>query len=217
MCASWRRRLQVATAFLMGALYACVPLLPDLVALDAWARNSAARADVRKPLGLALQDSAQRDERLPMAIPPSVTASPAYGSMFMKLLPYMEQGDLYGQYSPTVNSWQNAPANTVIKTYLSPSDSFGPFQQNPLGSNYAGWMGEFSPWGPFPAGGVRTIEVAMADGTTNTIVVGETGFQVQDYFRCGDGSHHFSADYLSPGRYPALSTRNGGEAISDDY
>ena len=233
VCASLRQRLQVAAAFLMGAMYASVPLLPDLVALNGGGRSSAARARVKKPLGLARQDAHLSNERLPTAMPPSVNASSIDGSMFMHILPYLNQGDLTGQYGPTVSSWQNTPGNTAIKTYVSPLDSFGPAQQALPWSSYAALMGEFSPWGPVAAGGdngviarnnfygtgsyarVRITEVT--DGTGNTFVLGETGFQLPDYVRYANTSHHFPADYLSPAMYQGLSTRNGGEVMPDDY
>jgi prepilin-type N-terminal cleavage/methylation domain-containing protein/prepilin-type processing-associated H-X9-DG protein len=114
-------------------------------------------------------------------------------SLFEALLPYVEQGNLYNQLNLTATGGYNtqyancngptSPGNTIVKTYLCPSD-IGPAQvtynQYNLGANsYGGNAGIRSfYWDAMTQDGVFYINssvklIGITDGTSSTFMFGE--------------------------------------------
>ncbi len=110
----------------------------------------------------------------------------ATGTWLTHLLPYVEQDNLYKQFSALGNlsTNDNAPSRpyfnaydallrTPVKLYLCPSDSSNPSgQQNHssgsyASTNYAGNVMVFNPKGP------GSIVSSMPNGTSNTVMVAE--------------------------------------------
>jgi prepilin-type N-terminal cleavage/methylation domain-containing protein len=121
---------------------------------------------------------------------PDQNPSGTSGTFFFYLLPYIEQDNVY----KAANGDSQNCAGIVIKTFLCPSDpsainagTYGgcgvmqtdTVQRNGFGSCcYAANMAVFDPRGS------RSIEVACADGTSNTVTIAER------YKNCSpDGSH----------------------------
>jgi hypothetical protein len=236
VCGSLRERLRIGATFLFGAVVAGLPVVVDLAARFEGERKAvtlAAFTNKLKQIRLAPHDQHPSDQRFPPADTPFVNGSLPYGGTYAHILPYLEQGNFYGWYHPTVNGRQIPFAAAPIRTYLCPSDRPGPAQQTPDWGGYAAGIGGDSPWGPILAGGddgvifrnnlsgagghggVRIADIP--DGTSNTIFVGEMGLDSQDRFLLADGSVHFRADGLFPATFQALSTRNGGEVNSGNY
>lgn len=257
LCGSLREQLRIGATFLFAAVLAGLPVGFDLVALFQGSRNAARRAEFRnnlkqeeegaspahapeaarggptnnlKQLTLALHDFDQNSQGFPTANTLAVNGNLTDGHVFTTILPYSEQGSLYGQLNATDNGRQNPFASTQIRLYLCPSDSPAPAQQTPSWSSYAVSVGSNGPWGSLPAGGDYGMIVpnhfygagsycgvgiaAITDGTSNGFVVGEMGFELQNAW-FADGSVHFLTDGLSPATHQALSPRDGGEVISD--
>jgi prepilin-type N-terminal cleavage/methylation domain-containing protein len=114
------------------------------------------------------------------------SADGATGSLFVHLLPYVEQNNLYNQFSALGNLSTNDTASntpyfnaydalisTPVKLFLCPSDGSNPSgqQTHSAGSyascNYAGNVMVFEPRGQ------GNILTAMPNGTTNTVMFGE--------------------------------------------
>ncbi len=104
------------------------------------------------------------------------------GTIFFYLLPYIEQDPLYRQGNVNNQGSMNL-GQQVVKTYLCPSDpssinagAYGgcgvmqslEVQRNGYGSaNYAANVMVFDPRG------AKSIEVAMSDGASNTVIMAE--------------------------------------------
>ncbi len=108
----------------------------------------------------------------------------ATGSWLVHLLPYVEQGNLFNQFSALGNLKTNDPTesyfnaydaliSTPVKLYLCPSDGSNPSgeQTHSAGSyastNYAGNVMVFEPRGQ------GSIVTSMPNGTSNTVMVAE--------------------------------------------
>ncbi len=127
--------------------------------------------------------------------------SPTFGSSFTLVLPFIEQDNIRSVYdlnlSPTV-----APNNTVtnlpIEILLCPTMVPPPGPKEAYSTHYASYaacVGSNDAWGNPPDNGaiVRTNATgggvteratrlaSITDGTSNTIMVGEMGFQLKDY------------------------------------
>jgi prepilin-type N-terminal cleavage/methylation domain-containing protein len=140
-----------------------------------------------KQIGLAVHDYASATQNVPPAwrdIWPTNTAQGDRESIFVLMLPYIEQDNLYnagatGQPNVGANFKERGAAigSQVVKTYQCPSDptdSSGTSQRNNLTpaslpwamGNYAANIMVFDPSGP------GTIVSSMADGTSNTVMFG---------------------------------------------
>jgi hypothetical protein len=104
--------------------------------------------------------------------------------LFIHLLPYIEQGNLYSQFQALGNLSTNdassayfnaydALISTPVKLFLCPSDSSNPLEQQTHSagsyatSNYAGNVMVFNP------SGQGSILTSMPNGTSNTVITGE--------------------------------------------
>ena len=189
----WRRRAE--RGFTLIELLVVIAIIAILIALLVPAvqkvREAAARSTCQNNLKqIALATHAFNDtykkvppvEGHPNGAPyASTTKSPdgTAGSIFFFILPYVEQGPLYKQ----ANGNSHNVGATVVKLYLCPSDpsvtnagSYGgcgamqgeAIQRQGFGSaNYAANIMVFDPRGP------RPLEVAMPDGTSNTVAFAE--------------------------------------------
>jgi prepilin-type N-terminal cleavage/methylation domain-containing protein len=163
-------------------------------------REAAARTHCQnnlKQIGLALHNYHDSLNRLPTA------NSPTFGSAFTLILPYVEQENIRKIYdvgvSPTV-----APNNSVtglpINIYLCPTMQLPPAPPAAYTTHYASYavcIGSNDAWAPPPDNGALVRSNAtgstvlvdqgkrlndLLDGTSNTFLAGEMGFQLKDYF-----------------------------------
>jgi prepilin-type N-terminal cleavage/methylation domain-containing protein len=178
-------------AILIGLLVPAVQKVRDAAARIACSNNV-------KQLGLAIHNYAgDHDQKVPGAwSAPGANGQSAYGSILFYILPYIEQGNIYTNAGN--NSWNQN--NQVIKTFVCPADPTQPANTwNGYGmSSYAANLMVFQPGGP------GTIQTAMIDGTSNTVMWAER------YKYCGpsSGGHTDPAWAANP-----WSTPNGPWAI----
>ncbi len=151
-----------------------------------------------KQIGLAMHQFHDANQ----ALPPGYTATGAYvdGSMDTApgwawgayILPYLEQGNLYAQYTLTQPVQNCAAAQTVVKTFLCPGDVVQPVPfaiTNASGgtvcmappSSYAACCGGSDKTEAATGSGVfyRNSQVRLTDitdGTSNTLFVSERCF-----------------------------------------
>jgi prepilin-type N-terminal cleavage/methylation domain-containing protein len=167
-------------------------------------RESAARikcANNLKQIGLAVHNFAGTYDRVPPIgswgatfrnndFPPPInggsltSADGATGSWLLHLLPYVEQQNLYNQFSALGNLSTNdtstayfnaydALITSPVKLYLCPSDSSNPSgQQNHSAGSYASssYAGNVMVFEPRGQGSLLT---SMPHGTSNTVMIGE--------------------------------------------
>lgn len=146
-----------------------------------------------KQIGLALHNFHDTYRHFPTA------NTPALGSFFTNILPFLEQDNIERRYDYT--QYPTSPpndqvTNLLIKIYLCPSMQPPPIQRSTAYSSYAACIGSNSAWAPppdngmigrhdyygNPTGGTTGFRFAdITDGTSNTIAVGEMGFQLKDY------------------------------------
>jgi prepilin-type N-terminal cleavage/methylation domain-containing protein/prepilin-type processing-associated H-X9-DG protein len=148
-----------------------------------------------KQIGLALHHIHDTTGRFPTA------NNAAFNSAFARILPYLEQGNLERQYSYDLTP-TTPPNDTVtakqVPTYLCPSMAPPPVPAAfPGFASYAVCVGNVpnpflalpaegdngavvrAGYGPVPLPGVQIP--GITDGTSNTILAGEIGFQLKDY------------------------------------
>jgi prepilin-type N-terminal cleavage/methylation domain-containing protein len=120
-------------------------------------------------------------------LPPMSTALPGGGnaaSLFVFILPYIEQGPLWSQTMAAMNTWNNTGTGTgsaKIKGYLSPRDPSNPpdkWTENNGGAwGHCNYGMNHAVFGN-PAGGPTHTNskmqlIGMQDGTSNTVGFGE--------------------------------------------
>ena len=139
-----------------------------------------------KQMGLAFHGFHDAKKRFPHA------NSPAYTSAFTQILPFIEQDNVYKQYNPNLSPTD--PANLwltqqPLSIFIDPGMVLPPVLQSTAYSSYAVCIGDNFPWGPGPDTGVITRWqfnpvnlVQIPDGTSSTILVGEMGFQLKNYY-----------------------------------
>lgn len=154
-------------------------------------REAAHRASCQnnlKQIGLAAQSFHDSTGAFPTA------NTPTFGSFFTQILPYLEGGNIERRYD--YNQAPTAPPNSEvtglrIKTYLCPTMLDPPAAQATAVSSYASCIGTSYAWGPGPDDGAvvryttnpRGTRIAeFLDGTSQTLLVGEMGFQLKDYY-----------------------------------
>jgi prepilin-type processing-associated H-X9-DG protein len=138
-----------------------------------------------KQMGLAMHSF--HDSRL--IFPNANTVNNA--SAFTYIMPFIEQDNLEKQYN--YNLQPTAPpndtvTNQVVKNYRCPSMVPPANPQATAWSSYAASVGDNYAWGAGPDNGIIVRHnfgsVRMTDindGTSNTILVGEMGYQLRDY------------------------------------
>ena len=156
----------------------------------------------------------------------------------VSILPYLEQGDLYGKFK--LDEPWDSPNNKALikempKTFLCPSRT----KPEPFTTNYRGFVGAGAIFEKGQEIGIQTI----TDGTSNTIAVVEAKEAVvwtkpdelpfdqaakPSLYGAGslhpggfntafcDGSVRFIKNTVSTIVFKALITRNAGEVISSD-
>lgn len=144
-----------------------------------------------KQIGLALHNHHDTYTKFPAGWKTTGNAATGYWGWGVETLPFIEQQNLYTRLSPTTRTlqavFQNdvAALKTPVKTYMCPSDTMAPLNENrrfslmvsgqviPIAiSNYPGNGGNSGDKGLFQADKQMTI-AAITDGTSNTIAVGE--------------------------------------------
>ena len=207
-------------------------LLPAVQA----AREAARRAQCvnnLKQIGLAMHNYHNTYGCLPPAYTVDKEGKPLL-SWRVLLLPYLENAPLYGKFNleEAWDSPQNFPlSNMMPKTYACPSDPV-------MAANTTGYQVVVGKPTLFPGGSCITFG-NVADGTSNTLMVGEatngvTWSAPQDVAFAsgagkmglgsrhpggfntlfGDGSVKFIKDTVSPSLFNAILTRAGGEVVS---
>jgi prepilin-type N-terminal cleavage/methylation domain-containing protein len=152
------------------------------------AANRAQCTNNFKQIGLASHAYASEYGTMPGLWVDIRTQPKTAASLMYFLLPYIEQTNLYNQGSSDTNATVNNDGflhlsdiagcgNQVVKTYLCPSDATAPpINIDPTSMtdygftyatcNYAGNVMVYDPSNPV------SVEAAMLDGTTNTIMLG---------------------------------------------
>jgi prepilin-type N-terminal cleavage/methylation domain-containing protein len=114
------------------------------------------------------------------------------GTMHYYLTPFIEQDDVYKQTQS--NSWRDTPnggrSDTVIKTYISPSDPSLPasglskdWGNRGMASYHSNWHAFGGGWGEdWQIAGKAKIPSTFPDGTSNVIAF------VERYAQCGPGN-----------------------------
>jgi prepilin-type N-terminal cleavage/methylation domain-containing protein/prepilin-type processing-associated H-X9-DG protein len=193
-------------AFTLIELLVVIAIIAVLIALLLPAVQSAREAARRaqctnnmKQLGLAIHTYHDANQRFPTANTPAAGNGPyAYGtfsSLFVAILPYLEQQNLYNQFLPTP-TFDNPAGNNQVAIFQCPSMKPPPPQYIPGWSSYAGCNGtmnaDFTPdptqdngvivrnnyYGSGNQPGISML--AITDGTSNTFMVGEMGFELTD-------------------------------------
>ncbi len=163
-------------------------------------REAAARLQCQnnlKQVGLAMHGYHDTYQAFPTA------NSPVFGSAFTFILPFVEQANIRNAYDPALPP-TSAPNNAVtmlpVKILLCPSMKTPPAPAAAYSTHYASYavcVGSNDPWTPPPDNGVivrsnatgsptpidsgkRILDVT--DGTSNTLLAGEMGYQLRDYF-----------------------------------
>jgi prepilin-type N-terminal cleavage/methylation domain-containing protein len=140
-------------------------------------RDAAARAQSQnnlKQMGLAVNNLAGTYNT---AMPPSYGAFPpngaVIGSLFLHLLPYIEQGNLYNASTANGTTTPTANIQSTVKTYVAPAD--------PTNSTSGGTPGLCSYYSNFMVFGLTggNLPATFVDGTSNTIIVCEGYAQPQ--------------------------------------
>jgi prepilin-type N-terminal cleavage/methylation domain-containing protein/prepilin-type processing-associated H-X9-DG protein len=155
-------------------------------------RSAAARLSCSnnlKQIGLALHNFHDQREHFPIA------NTPAFGSAFTQILPYLEQNNLESRYD--YNAFPTAPPNDVligtpIKVYRCPSMLPPPIEDPAVAwASYNACIGNQNAWyAATHSNGIIVRREAnprgvrmphISDGTSNTIAVGETNYRILDY------------------------------------
>jgi prepilin-type N-terminal cleavage/methylation domain-containing protein len=227
-------------AFTLIELLVVIAIIAILIALLVPAvqkvRDAAARTQCQnnlRQIGLAVHGYHDANKRFPTA------NSPTFSSAFTLILPYLEQESIRKQYNVALAP--TSPPNNVltklpIAIYICPSMAPPPASPDAYTTHHASYavsIGSKYAWGPDNADdgiivrlgsstGVRMT--AVNDGTSNTFLVGEMGFQLKDYLftsgpyagqvRGGNTSWAFGyPSYAFASTYRMLNTKSFGPSL----
>ena len=189
--------LRAHRGFTLIELLVVIAIIAILIALLLPAvqkvRAAAARTQCTnnlKQMGLAFQNFESSRGRFPTA------NTPALGSAFTQILPYIEQGNLERMYD--YNSFPTAGRNAAIvqqevKIYRCPSMLPPPSPPDVSCTSYNVCVGNRHAWYDRAGSngiivdraarprGMTQAQITGADGASNTIMVGETNYGIKDY------------------------------------
>jgi prepilin-type processing-associated H-X9-DG protein len=233
----------IVVGCIFGMMLCCSPILVALL-LPAvqQAREAARRSQCQnnlKQIGLALHNYADVNGTLPPAYVADADGKPLH-SWRVLILPYLDQKPLYDSYNFS-EPW-DGPNNSRLlsqmpSVYRCPSDPLG---NGSTHTAYAGVFGEHCIFRGSAPVGFRDI----TDGTSNTLLVGETdgagipwmkpddinvelhpsigdtqGFSSHHaggvQFLMADGAVRFVSQHIHAPTLKSLFTRDGGEVIGD--
>ncbi len=231
------------TGIVFGAIGSSLTMIAVLIALLIPAVQAAREAARRsqcvnnlKQIGLAMHNYLSVNDTFPPAALTDANGRPLL-SWRVAILPYIEQTSLYSQFhlDEPWDSPNNLPlARQMPRLYLCPSHPLGGLPD----TNQTSYRVLVGPQTIFP-GGNQAVKISdVTDGTSNTLLVGETqstvvwtapddltmdpsqpmlGFSSNHSggFNAlfADGSVRFLKRSIVPKVLEALATRNGGEVI----
>jgi prepilin-type N-terminal cleavage/methylation domain-containing protein len=192
------------TAFTLIELLVVIAIIAILIGLLLPAiqkvRDAAARAQSQnnlKQMGLAVNNIAGTYNG---ALPPSYglfpTGGQIYGSFFFHILPFIEQQNVYTQYSAAASLGTNV--QVTIKTYVAPADPTNSTSGGTAGlDSYTSNLLVFGPTSGTPgsgSSGTGSLPATFVDGTSNTLIVAESYANANSVTRYWSGtSTYFQA------------------------
>lgn len=167
-------------------------LLPAIQSAREASRRTSCQNNMRQ-IAVACQTYHDTYEKLP---PGSTNPALSGSSGFAAIMPFIELSNTYDLYD--FSKGNSHPVNLAavsqqIKTYKCPSCIFVRSVPNPscdvnsrAPGTYAFSSGSTDPWGPSngaiaSAGGPQTDLASIADGTSNTFLLGESHWNFKDY------------------------------------
>ncbi len=198
------RQIFRSTAFTLIELLVVIAIIAVLIGLLLPAvqkvRSAAARLKCLnnlKQIGLAMHNYHDTYRQFPTA------NSPVFNSAFTQILPFIEQENIRSRYDtsvpPTVPP-NDSLTKLPISIYICPQMQLPPGPEAAYSTHYASYavcVGSNDPWMPPPDNGaiVRLNATSdptpvskptrmedIVDGTSHTFLVGEMGYQLNDYF-----------------------------------
>jgi hypothetical protein len=190
-CGSLRERLRIGATFLVGAVFAGLPVLYGLVAANEGGATRAQCTNNLKQIGRTIDVSEEDHQRLPPWAVGGPDGTPLPG-WHMLLLPYLEGGEegLFPPFKP--NEPWGGPRNldlldSLPRLYLSPAETL---KTEPTGTSYQVLIGggtvrgerprPYFPTNRWPGAafeGTKGLRypASYADGTANTVFIAEAG------------------------------------------
>lgn len=199
-------RLRLRSAFTLIELLVVIAVIAILIALllpaVQQAREAARRAQCSnnlKQIGLAFHNYHDAFNRFPLS---SIDSALGRSSVFVAILPHMDQGNIYQQYDFSLGN--SDPANLAavsqrIPAYLCPSAPFrrpipipGCDANNRAPGTYAVCTGSGDPYGTYSSGNPNNGAIVnvgsgstglrdLTDGASNTLLSGESAWNYSDY------------------------------------
>ncbi len=192
------REHPIRSAFTLIELLVVIAIIAILIALLVPAvqkvRESASRTSCQnnlKQIGLAIHGYHGVHGHIPYQQPGTSLFSP-----FTAILPYLEQDAMAKKYNPALSPThpENLPVSSIpLKSYLCPSMQVPAAASGTAYSSYVASIGSSYNWDLFSgtkvngffAGSERVRFKEVTDGLSNTLAVGEQGYQLRDYPTAG--------------------------------